>query len=101
VNSTVALVLIMYKDAIFVNATFEDWQQVMGPKVKGAWHLHELFPNLDFFVSLSSMTGIIGRTGTSLYAGTSVCFYGQSFSGLVANISWRHSSTHSQNIDLS
>ncbi|KAK5987983.1 Highly reducing polyketide synthase valA [Cladobotryum mycophilum] len=59
------------RDSIFVNATFEDWEQVMGPKVKGAWNLHELFPDLDFFVSLSSMTGIIGRTGTSLYAGTS------------------------------
>ncbi len=86
-NSTVALVLIMHKDSIFVNATFEDCQQVMGHKVKGAWNLHELFPNLDFFVSLSSLTGLIGRTGTSLYAGTSVCFCGQSFGGLVANIS--------------
>ena len=76
-NSTVALVLTMHKDSIFVNATFEDWQQVMGPKVKGAWNLHELFLHLDFFVSLSSLTGLIGRTGTSLYAGTSVCFCGQ------------------------
>ena len=100
-NSILALVLTMYEDAIFVNATFEDWQQVMGPKVKGAWHLHELFPNLDFFVSLSSMSGIVGRTGTSLYAGTSVCLYGQPFSGLEANITWRHSWTHSQNTDLS
>ncbi|KAL8766899.1 MAG: hypothetical protein Q9209_006447 [Squamulea sp. 1 TL-2023] len=64
-------VLTMQKDAIFSNATFEDWEKVMGPKVSGAWHLHELFPKLDFFVSLSSMTGIVGRTGTSLYAGTS------------------------------
>lgn len=71
----------MYEDAIFVHVTFEDWQQVMGPKVKGAWHLHELFPNLDFFVSLSSMTGIIGRAGTSLYGGTSVFSYLQSYNG--------------------
>ena len=69
---SVASVLIVYKDAIFVNNTFEDWQQVMGPKVKGAWNLHELFPDLDFLVSLSSIIGIIGRPGTSLYAGTSV-----------------------------
>ena len=45
----------------------------MGPKVRGAWHLHELFPNLDFFVSLSSIVGVIGRMGASIYAGTSVC----------------------------
>lgn len=65
----------MHKDAIFVNARFEDWEQVMGPKVKGAWHLHELFSDLDFFVSLSSMFGISGRAGASLYAGSSVSFY--------------------------
>ncbi|KAL9594233.1 MAG: hypothetical protein Q9179_005489 [Wetmoreana sp. 5 TL-2023] len=68
------------RDAIFVNATFEDWEQVMGPKVKGAWHLHELFPNLDFFVSLSSMIGIIGKTGESLYAGTSLETFLDAFS---------------------
>ncbi|KAL8922238.1 MAG: hypothetical protein Q9208_005317 [Pyrenodesmia sp. 3 TL-2023] len=60
------------RDAIFENAKFEDWEQVMGPKVKGAWHLHEIFPDLDFFVCLSSITGIIGTVGTSLYAGTSL-----------------------------
>ncbi|KAL8789759.1 MAG: hypothetical protein Q9213_001010 [Squamulea squamosa] len=65
------LVLTLHEDAIFSNATFEDWEQVMGPKVRGAWHLHKLFPKLDFFVSLSSTTGIVGRTGTSLYTGTS------------------------------
>lgn len=59
------------RDAIFANATFEDWQQVMGPKVRGAWNLHELFTDLDFFVSLSSVTGVIGRAGASLYSGTS------------------------------
>ncbi|KAL9587952.1 MAG: hypothetical protein Q9203_003236, partial [Teloschistes exilis] len=59
------------RDIIFANATFEDWQQVVGPKVRGAWHLHELFPKLDFFVSLSSILGVIGRIGTSIYARTS------------------------------
>ncbi len=44
----------------------------MGPKVKAAWHLHELLPDLDFFVSLASMLGIGGRAGQSLYGGTSV-----------------------------
>ncbi|KAL8905371.1 MAG: hypothetical protein Q9207_002682 [Kuettlingeria erythrocarpa] len=63
-----ALVL---RDAAFANATFEDWEQVMRPKVTGAWHLHELFPGLDFFVSLSSMLGISGKAGTPLYAGAS------------------------------
>ncbi|KAL8673560.1 MAG: hypothetical protein Q9168_002014 [Polycauliona sp. 1 TL-2023] len=56
------------RDVMFANATLEDWQHMMGPKVKGAWHLHEFFPNLDFFVSLSSLLGVFGRIGTSLYA---------------------------------
>ena len=97
--STIDFKLTLSKDIIFANATFEDWQQMMGTKVQGAWHLHELFPNLDFFVSLSSIVGVIGRIGTSLYAGTSVCYPRQSLSGLVANMSWRHFSTPSQNID--
>jgi hypothetical protein len=44
----------------------------MGPKVEAAWHLHELLPDLDFFVSLGSMLGVGGRAGQSLYGGTSV-----------------------------
>ncbi|KAL8999566.1 MAG: hypothetical protein Q9169_001655 [Polycauliona sp. 2 TL-2023] len=57
------------RDGIFANATHEDWQHMMGPKVNGAWHLHEYFQDLDFFVSLSSGLGVCGRVGTSLYAG--------------------------------
>ncbi|KAL9030209.1 MAG: hypothetical protein Q9196_001643 [Gyalolechia fulgens] len=70
-EKTVKLELTALKDIVFANATFEDWQQVMGPKVRGAWHLHEHFPKLDFFVSLSSIVGVIGRIGTAIYAGTS------------------------------
>nr|POF16687.1 highly reducing polyketide synthase azab [Quercus suber] len=46
-------------------------RRTMGPKVKAAWHLHELLPDLDFFVSLGSMLGVGGRAGQSLYGGTS------------------------------
>ncbi|GES63924.1 hypothetical protein ATETN484_0010000300 [Aspergillus terreus] len=59
------------RDRILANSTFEDWQRTMGPKVKAAWHLHELLPDLDFFVSLGSMLGVGGRAGQSLYGGTS------------------------------
>ena len=98
---TVEFKLTWSKNIIFANATFEDWQQMMGTKVQGAWHLHELFPNLDFFVSLSSIVGVIGRIGTSLYAGTSVCYLRQLLSGPVTDMSWRHFSTPSQNIEYS
>jgi NAD(P)-dependent dehydrogenase (short-subunit alcohol dehydrogenase family)/acyl carrier protein len=59
------------RDSMFMNATFEDWQKINGPKVEAAWHLHELLPNLDFFVALASGTAVVGNIGQSIYSGTS------------------------------
>ena len=40
------------------------------PKVEGSWHLHELLGDseLDFFIMLSSLTGIFGSSSQSNYA---------------------------------
>jgi NAD(P)-dependent dehydrogenase (short-subunit alcohol dehydrogenase family) len=40
-------------------------QQVMAPKVRGAWHLHELTLDLplDHFVLYSSITAVVGNAG--------------------------------------
>lgn len=65
-------VLTIHKRALFIHATFEDWQQVMEAKVTEASNLYELFSDLNSFVALSSMTGVVGRTRASLYAGTSM-----------------------------
>jgi NADPH:quinone reductase-like Zn-dependent oxidoreductase/acyl carrier protein len=48
--------------------------QVMAPKIDGAWHLHELTLGmpLDFFVLFSSGAGIFGNPGQSGYAAASV-----------------------------
>ncbi|MCJ1251296.1 hypothetical protein MMC30_008528 [Trapelia coarctata] len=59
------------RDSMFMNATFEDWQKIKGPKIDAAWHLHELLPKLDFFVALASGTGVVGNIGQSIYSGTS------------------------------
>ncbi|KAK8023590.1 Highly reducing polyketide synthase ACRTS2 [Apiospora rasikravindrae] len=59
------------RDAMFLNSTFEDYQNITRPKMQAAWLLDELFPNLDFFVSLSSIDSIIGHFGQSIYAGSS------------------------------
>ncbi|CAG8179935.1 unnamed protein product [Penicillium salamii] len=59
------------RDSIFMNATFKDWQNINAPKIDGAWHIHELLPTLDFFVALSSATGVFGNIGQSIYSGTS------------------------------
>ncbi|KAL2063467.1 hypothetical protein VTL71DRAFT_5272 [Oculimacula yallundae] len=66
---------LLLSDKIFENATYEDWDIVTVPRVKGAWNLHELMPkNLDFMVLLSSFNGRVGNMGQAVYAGTCV-FY--------------------------
>ncbi|KAL8872562.1 MAG: hypothetical protein Q9174_001830 [Haloplaca sp. 1 TL-2023] len=60
-------------DESFRNMTLEQWNRVSDPKVKGAWYLHEAILDegitLDFFVFLSSMSGLNGQPGQSNYAG--------------------------------
>ncbi|KAI4284877.1 MAG: hypothetical protein L6R38_001086 [Xanthoria sp. 2 TBL-2021] len=60
-------------DESFRNMTLEQWNKVLDPKVKGAWYLHEAILDagidLDFFVLLSSMSGLNGQPGQSNYAG--------------------------------
>ena len=49
--------------------TVEDWNTCIGPKVQGSWNLHTLLPrNMDFFICLSSISGIIGSIGQANYA---------------------------------
>lgn len=60
------------RDRGFLQMTFEDWFDATEPKVRGTWNLHEasgmLNANLDFFVLMSSLSGIIGQTGQANYA---------------------------------
>ena len=49
--------------------TVEDWQLGIKPKVQGSWNLHTLLPKkMDFFVCLSSISGIVGQGGQANYA---------------------------------
>ncbi|QGA21725.1 hypothetical protein EYB26_009436 [Talaromyces marneffei] len=57
------------KDKSILNMTHEDWIAAIRPKVNGSWNLHKLLPtDLDFFVMLSSITGVIGNHGQANYA---------------------------------
>ncbi|KAL2760152.1 hypothetical protein ACRALDRAFT_1046570 [Sodiomyces alcalophilus JCM 7366] len=63
----------LLQDEAFRNMTIQQWIKATGPKVKGAWYLHEATVEagieLDFFVFLSSMSGITGQPGQANYAG--------------------------------
>lgn len=58
------------KDVLFEQAVYSDWTDVVRPKVDGAWNLHKtlLDNKLDFFIMLSSISGVIGNRGQAAYA---------------------------------
>jgi KR domain/Phosphopantetheine attachment site len=72
------------RDGTFKTMTYDDWTAAARPKIEGTWNLHELLPkDLDFFLTLSSVSGIVGNRGQSSYsAGNSyqdgLMFYRQS-----------------------
>ena len=57
-------------DGAIENQTWERFEQVMWPKVLGAWHLHQATKNkdLDMFILFSSVTGVVGNPGQSNHA---------------------------------
>ncbi|GLW89897.1 type I polyketide synthase [Actinokineospora globicatena] len=57
-------------DSTVASLTPEHLAAVFGPKVTGAWHLHELTRDLDlsFFVLFSSLSGVLGAAGQGNYA---------------------------------
>ena len=49
--------------------TYEQWTIGIAPKVIGHWNFHNLLPSgLDFFVSMSSISAMIGVPGHANYA---------------------------------
>jgi len=59
------------RDSVFENMTHEAWGAVIKAKIDGSINLHNLVPNqqdLDFFILLSSVAGIVGNTGQANYS---------------------------------
>ncbi|RYP56728.1 hypothetical protein DL771_011667 [Monosporascus sp. 5C6A] len=55
-------------DSIFDNMTHTQWEQTIMSKVNTSWNLHALLPkDLDFFVLLSSISGVIRNPGQANY----------------------------------
>ena len=57
-------------DGALTNQNWERFEQVLGPKILGAWHLHRstLDRNLDFFILFSSRVGVMGNPGQANHA---------------------------------
>ncbi|KAL9116075.1 MAG: hypothetical protein Q9227_000444 [Pyrenula ochraceoflavens] len=57
------------QDVLFEKMTYSQWKTTLRSKVETSWNLHTLLPkDLDFFVMLSSLSGIVGTVGQSNYA---------------------------------
>ncbi len=64
INAAMAL-----QDALFENMTYSQWQETINSKVQTSWNLHRLLPDsLDFFILLSSLSGIYGSISQPNYA---------------------------------
>lgn len=56
------------RDGLFESMSYDNWVQATRPKIDGSWNLHETMPqDLDFFIMLSSISGIMGNRGQSNY----------------------------------
>ena len=57
-------------DGALSNQNWDRFEQVLWPKVIGAWHLHRatLDRDLDLFVLFSSVTGVLGNAGQANHA---------------------------------
>jgi hypothetical protein len=55
---------------MFENMTFDEWSLSTDPKIRGTLNLHQLFSQpeeLAFFVTLSSVSSVVGNMGQSNY----------------------------------
>ncbi|PNP50419.1 hypothetical protein THARTR1_08898 [Trichoderma harzianum] len=58
-------------DSPFESMTGEQWTTATAPKVQGSWNLHHALgchKDLDFFILLSSISGIIGNSAQANYS---------------------------------
>ncbi|EKV11465.1 Polyketide synthase, putative [Penicillium digitatum PHI26] len=57
------------KDVHIENMRLDEYRDVTGPKYYGTWNLHRHLPtDLDFFLMLSSISGVIGNATQAAYA---------------------------------
>ncbi|ROW12025.1 hypothetical protein VPNG_05286 [Cytospora leucostoma] len=58
------------EDSILEHMSISSWRTAIQPKVAGTWNLHNMFDKadeLDFFIMLSSISGVVGMASQSNY----------------------------------
>lgn len=60
------------EDSIYDNMTYKQWADATRPKIQGSWLLHHLLSQakqeLQFFIMLSSIAGVVGNRSQANYA---------------------------------
>ena len=61
------------QDKLFEKISIIEYRAIVRPKVQGVWNLHNTLPkaDVDFFLMLSSASGLLSTRGQAVYAGTS------------------------------
>jgi hypothetical protein len=58
------------RDQSFANISYQDRTEVVDPKTRGTWNLHNACVGLplDFFILFSSLSGVMGQPGQASYS---------------------------------
>ncbi|KAF2807319.1 ketoacyl-synt-domain-containing protein [Mytilinidion resinicola] len=60
---------LVLQDSVFETMTYDEWKTAINPRIQGTINLHEDLPNnMDFFLLLSSINGILGARFQANYA---------------------------------
>lgn len=59
--------LFSIQDSVMERMTFDQWNAGVRPKVAGTLNLHNNLHDLDFFIMLSSLTGVVGHASQANY----------------------------------
>ncbi len=69
------------RDASFLQQSWDHFNEVLSPKIQGAWNLHRLtqLKDLDYFILFSSVTSIMGTSGQANHAAANAFLDGLAF----------------------
>ncbi|KAF2800540.1 ketoacyl-synt-domain-containing protein [Melanomma pulvis-pyrius CBS 109.77] len=60
---------LVLQDSVFETMTYKEWTTAVNPRIQGTLNLHTLLPkDMDFFILLSSINGILGARFQANYA---------------------------------